>query len=149
MMAVQKPGEKGYVLILTIVIVSLLTVSIAILANRSFFASALAYRRERKVQAYQLAESAALEGVWQVSQNPQFRKSTAENTTYLDQQTNGQTWYYRYTIDDPSPLTSDDTKLSIIGEGFVGNFQSTVTINVERATPTSDYAIVSWKETNN
>jgi hypothetical protein len=147
-MVEKQAGEKGYVLILTIVIVSLLTVSIAIFANRTIFASFLAYRREKKVQAYQLAESAALEGVWRVSQNPEFRRSTAENTIYLDEQTNGRPWYYRFTVVDPTPATADDIELTIIGEGFVGSYQSKVTIRIQRTTVSSDYAIVSWQETN-
>ena len=147
-MVEKQAGEKGYVLILTIVIVSLLTVSIAIFANRTIFASFLAYRREKKVQAYQLAESAALEGVWRVSQNPGFRQSTAENTFYMDEQTNGRPWYYRFTVVDPTPATADDLELMIVGEGFAGNYQSKVTIRIQRATVSSHYSIVSWQETN-
>jgi hypothetical protein len=148
MMAKNKTSEAGYVLILTIVIVSLLTVSVAIFANRTIFASVLAYRREGKVQAYQLAETAALEGVWRVSQNPGFRQSPAENTKYLEEQTNGQPWYYRFTVEDPTPATADDLELTIVGEGFAGSYSSKVTIRIQRTTASSAYAIVSWCETN-
>jgi hypothetical protein len=148
MMAGRKASEEGYVLILTIVVVSLLTVSVAIFANRTVFASVLANRREHKVQAYQLAESAALEGVWRVSQNPGFRQSAAENTIYLDEQTLGRPWYYRFSVVDPTPETVDDLELTIVGEGFVGSYQSKVTIRIQRTTVSADYAIVSWQETN-
>jgi hypothetical protein len=147
-MVEQKADEEGYVLILTIVVVSLLTVSVAIFANRTIFASALANRRECKVQAYQLAESAALEGVWRVSQNPEFRLSTAENTRYVEEQTTGQPWFYRFSVVDPTPATADDLELTIVGEGFVGSYQSKVTILIQRTSVSSDYTIVSWQETS-
>jgi hypothetical protein len=134
-------NDKGYVLILTIGIICLLTVAVAILANRTIFASALAIRREAKVQALAMAENGVREGFWQLSRNVKFRTGDSGKTKYYDQ------WSYHYQIIDDTPSdTTDDKVLKIKSIGSAGNQQCTITLELIRDDVNSNFAISTWQE---
>lgn len=130
--------ERGYVLILTIVMICALTLSMIVISHRTIFASALSWRRVDSVRAFTLAENAAMEGYWQIQKEPNFR---ANGQRHLED------GWYRYTIIDLTPATTDDLNLEVIGEGFVKNIRREVQIRLSRSTISENFIISAWEET--
>ena len=138
--------EKGYVLILTIAIICMMTVSVAVLANRTVFGSALALRRGQTVQALQMAESGALEGYWQLIRNPEFRTAgTGVTKVFNDAVFSGR---YTYRIIDNTPTNLQDLELEIVSEGLVGRWQRKVRLRLSRSNNNTAFKKNAWQEEN-
>lgn len=132
-------NEDGYVLIVTIVIICIITFSILVLTNRTVTASIFALRRADTVKALSLAESAALEGIWQLQNDPSYR------TTQKRYWTDG---HYQYSIEDETPATVDDLDLAVVGEGFVNDQTRKIRVKLHRDDTDTQYAIVYWQQLN-
>ncbi|HHZ19632.1 MAG TPA: hypothetical protein GX391_03830 [Firmicutes bacterium] len=131
-------NEQGYILILVIAIVCIISFAIILVMGSTVNPSYLAARRVDTVRAFPLAESAAMEGYWQLTQDPTFR-GTRERY-----------WsdgWYRYTIVDTTPGTNDLT-LEVIGDGFAGNQQKRVRLTLRRANLNETFTITGWNEEN-
>lgn len=129
--------EAGYVLIMTVVIIAVITMSIAVMGHRVLFGASLTMHKIETIQALPLAESAALEGLWRLNQQPDFRSGGERHWDDC---------WYRFSIIDPTAETIDDLELQIIGEGFVENQRSAVRLHVTRDNPNAQFEISLWEE---
>jgi hypothetical protein len=136
-------NEKGYILLLALVIVFLITFAIIGLTTRTTQASFLAAKRAATARAFSLAESAAMEGYWCLVANPTYRVDNQERHWDND---NG--WYRFSIIDATSSDTNDDLSLKVLGEGFVGNQQRNVRLNLSRLDLNATFTIAKWQEAN-
>lgn len=139
-MIIMMKSEKGFVLLLVLVIVCVMTLAVISLTTRTTQASYLAAKRAATVQAFPLAENAALEGYWRLVSDPSYRLSGEKHWS---------DGWYRYTIIDPTPLISDDDlSLEVLGEGFAGREQRRVRLILARPDLYSGFVISSWREDN-
>ena len=135
-------NEKGYILLLVVVMVTVIACTVVILANRTFHASFFAARRELNAKALALAENAAMEAYWQLVKDPTYRPATAQERHW------GTAWY-RYAIQDSTPLDpSDDLQLIVTGQGFVRGQQRGVKLVLRRINTAVKFSIHSWAEQN-
>lgn len=133
-------NENGFVLLMVLVIVCVMTLAVINLTTRTTQASYLAAKRATAIQAFPLAESAALEGYWHLATRPTFRQS---------QERHWSGGWYRFTIIDPTPLVfDDDLSLEVLGEGFVGREQRRVRLRLTRGDLNAGFVIDSWREDN-
>lgn len=133
-------NENGFVLLLVLVIVCVMTLAVINLTTRTTQASYLAAKRATAIQAFPLAESAALEGYWHLAARPTFR---------LNQERHMSGGWYRFTIIDPTPsVLDDDLSLEVLGEGFVGREQRSVRLRLTRGDLNASFVIDSWWEDN-
>ena len=138
--------EKGYVLILTIALICMMTVSVGVLANRAVFGSTLALRRVQTVQALQMAESGAMEGYWQLIRNPEFRTTGSGVTkVFNDSAFKGS---YTYQIIDNSPSDRQDLVLDIVSIGISGRWERKVRLRLTRSDVNSVFQKNLWQEEN-
>ena len=133
-------NDNGYVLLIVLVIVCVITLAIIGLTTRTTDASFLAAKRVGTVQAFSLAESAAMEGYWYLVADPTCRVNQERHW--------GNTWY-RFSIIDSTPLDpNDDLSLEVLGEGFAGNQQRSVRLVLTRPALNTTYTIDTWQEDN-
>lgn len=133
-------NENGYVLVLVLVMVCALTLAVISLTNLTTQASYIAVKRAASVQAVPLAESAALEGLWQLKIAPSFRDTREKHWS---------DGWYRYTIIDQTPLVTDnDLNLEVLGEGFFGKEQRRVRLLITRPNLNADFVVSAWREEN-
>ncbi len=130
--------DDGYILLLVLVIVCLITFATIAITSRTTQASYLAAKRASVIPAFSLAESAALEGFWYLVNDPTCRMNQERHW--------GNTWY-RFTIIDLTPGT-DDYDLEVLGEGYTGNQQRKVRLVLHRPDLSSDFTISLWSEDN-
>lgn len=131
--------ESGYILLLVMVIICVIAFITVQVVNQVTGASFLASRRAGNVRAFSLAESAAMEGYWQLSQDPSYR-DTQER--YWENE------WYQYEIIDPTPSSTDDLFLDITGIGRVNNRSRGVRLRLIRDNASDNYQIESWHEAN-
>lgn len=132
--------ENGFVLLLVLVIVCVMTYVVISLTTRTTQASFLAAKRANDIRAFPLAENAALEGYWQITNTPSYRGS---------QERYWSEGWYRFTIIDPTPLiTDDDLSLEVLGEGFIGNRKRRIRLRLTRPNLNGVFSISSWREDN-
>jgi hypothetical protein len=131
-------AEKGFILILTVLAIIMITTATLIIAERTANASIFSARRAITVQAYSLAESGALEGYWRLVQNPDLRTN---GTAYWGND------YYSYTI-SPSAAPSGSLTLTVRGEGFQNGVSSStiVELSLIRPSTTATFTINAWHE---
>lgn len=133
-------NENGYVLLIVLGIVCVMTLAVIGLTNRTTQASYLASKRAVSVQAFPLAENAALEGYWHLVIKPNYR---------INQERHWDDGWYRFTIIDPTPLVAeDDLNLEVLGEGFYGGEQRKVRLFLARPNLNANFTIISWQEDN-
>ncbi len=133
-------NENGFVLLIVLVIVCVITLAVINLTTRTTQASYLAAKRAADIKALPLAENAVLEGYWHLTISPAYRDSREKHW--------GDGWY-RYTIIDPTPLVSDDDlSLEVLGEGFSGGEERRVRLTLHRPDLNSSFVISSWREDN-
>lgn len=138
--------EKGYVLILSIALICVMTVSAGVLANRAVFGSTLALRRVQTIKALQMAESGAFEGYWQLIRNPEFRTAdTGVTKVFNDSVFEGS---YTYQIIDNSPNDRQDLVLDIVSIGISGRWQRKVRLRLNRPNVDSVFQKNLWQEEN-
>jgi type II secretory pathway pseudopilin PulG len=130
-------NENGYVLLIVLVIVCVITLAIIGLMTRTTDASFLAAKRVGTVQAFSLAESAAMEGYWYLVADPAYRVINQERLWSTDK--------YSFSIIDSA---HDDMHLEVLGAGFVGNQQRSVRLTLSRPDVSSTYSIDTWQEDN-
>lgn len=133
--------ENGYVLLIVLVLVCVVTFGIISLMSQTTQASFLAAKRVGTIQAFPLAESAAMEGYWSLVADPAFRTTDPLARHW------GNSWY-RFSIIDDTPLDTDDLNLEVLGEGFTGSQQRRVILQLTRLALNSSFTIRSWKEDN-
>lgn len=134
-------NEEGYILLIVLVIVCVITLAIVGITTRTTQASFLAAKRVGTIQALPLAESAAMEGYWYLVGDPTYRIINQERHW-------GSSWY-RFSIIDSTPLNpNDDLSLDVLGEGFTGNQQRSVRLILTRPDLNATYTITSWSEDN-
>jgi hypothetical protein len=131
--------ENGFILILTVLAIIMITTATLIIAERTANASIFSARRAVSVQAYSLAESGALEGYWRLVQNPDLRTN---GTAYWGSD------YYSYTIIDATPGSVGDLSLTVRGEGFQNGVSSAtvVELSLTRPSTTALFTINAWHE---
>jgi hypothetical protein len=134
-------NDKGYILLIVLVIVCVITFAIVGLTTRTTEASYLAAKRSGTVRAFSLAESAAMEGYWYLTADPNCRTG---------QERHWNSEWYRFSIIDDSPLDdpSGDLSLVIIGEGHVSNEQRKVKLVLTRLDQYTAFTLNSWQEDN-
>ncbi len=133
----MKRQETGTVLILVIVLVSVITYLTIILLNETLDNSYLATRRLATVQALALAENAVNEAYHILVFNPVYR---GQKKQYLNDA------WYQYQIIDPTPTTTDDLNLAILGEGESGNFRRQLKLTLRRENLETPFRVVAWSE---
>ncbi len=129
-------SEAGYVLILVLVVITVLTLVSANLLNQTVGYSFLTERRVSSVQALALAENAALEALWELKRNPDYRGAQS----YIYQEGAS-----RYEIIDPT-WGSNDLSLTIFGYGTVGKYQTRIRLLVARPNLQGRFTITKWLE---
>lgn len=132
----KEQSEAGYVLILVMIVISVLTLVTMSLLNQTVGSSFLVARRVARVQAFALAESAAAEGLWQLKLNPATRNS---------QSYDWQEGWSRYEIIDSTKGT-DDLSLTIIGTAKIGKQRVTVRFLVVRPQQGAEFRMTKWCE---
>jgi type II secretory pathway pseudopilin PulG len=133
-------NESGYILLMVLVVVGVISFGIIGLMTRTTEASFLAARRARNIQAFSLAESAAMEGYWYLVNDPTYR------TNQVRQWGNDK---YSFQIIDSTPSDpNNDIILEVLGEGYIGNQQRKVRLVLARPDLNSTYAMSSWSEDN-
>ena len=132
--------ENGYILLLVLVIVGVISFAIIGLTTRTTEASFLAARRVGNIQAFSLAESAAMEGYWHLVTDPAYR-------THQERQWGNDKYSFQIIDSTPSDPT-DDTTLEVLGEGYSGNQQRKVLLVLIRQNLTSTFTMSSWSEDN-
>jgi type II secretory pathway pseudopilin PulG len=131
--------ESGYILLLVMVIICVIAFITVQVVNQTTSASFLASRRARNVRAFSLAQSAVMEGYWRLSQDPSCRETQER---YWENE------WYQYTIVDPSPGSTDDLVLDLIGLGHTDNHSRGVRLRLIRTDSSANYQIESWHEAN-
>jgi hypothetical protein len=117
-----------------------MTLAVISLTNRTTQASYLAAKRASSVQAFPLAENAALEGYWRLATKSNYR---------INQERHWDKGWCRFTIIDPTPLnTDDDLNLEVLGEGFYGGERRRVRLFLARPNLNANFKISSWQEDN-
>jgi hypothetical protein len=131
-------AESGFILILTVLAIIMITTATLIIAERTANASIFSARRAITVQAYSLAESGALEGYWRLVQNPDLRTN---GTAYWGSD------YYSYTI-LPGAAPPGSLTLTVRGEGFQNGASSStvVELSLTRPSTTATFTINAWHE---
>lgn len=132
-------NENGYVLLMVLGIVFVMTLAVISLTNRTTQASYLAAKRASSVQAFSLAENAAMEGYWYLATKPNYRNN---------QERHWDNGWWRFTIIDPTPLDVNDLNLEVLGEGFYGGERRGVRIFLVRPNLNTNFMISSWREDN-
>lgn len=134
-------NDNGYILLIVLVIVCVITFAIIGLTTRTSEASFLAAKRFRTAQAFSLAESAAMEGYWYLAADPNCR---------ISQERNWDSEKYSFSIIDDSPEDdpSGDLSIEIVGIGYAGNEQRRVRLVLNRPDQYTTYTMNSWQEDN-
>lgn len=131
--------ESGYILILVMVIVCIITMATVLLVGPTMNASFFAVRRSATVSALAMAENAAREGLSKLHDDPSFRGSGERFW--------GDEWY-RFTIIDATPGTTNDLSLDILGLGYIGNVGRGIRLSLIRTDVDAPFTIIGWAEEN-